>query len=239
VHIKRAHGGIGEPIESGNLTQSANPGLPDSKGKPAEDMKPPSLYNPYNRPYTNHASKSSKGSEDIIDKMFQTVIEQEEKVRKVITIIEFYRRYPNAPRLIPNLGCTDFPIKKMLEQSSPKISCQNEPKNNPSSQIQGQKALLTYLTYTRHEIASQNTGANSPLVAFPSHNRDTHPQFTQPVPQKHDDKYNNRRGIVKKDDVDERGFKITWTLTYNDMGDLIDAWVTDGLYEYLEERQRH
>jgi hypothetical protein len=44
--------------------------------------------------------------------------------------------------------------------------------------------------------------------------------------------------IVKKDDVDDRGFKVTWTLEYNCMRDLMDFWVTDGLYEYLSEQER-
>ena len=114
VHIKRAHGGIGEPIENGNLSQSVNPGFPGSNGKPAEDMKPPNSYNRYNRPYTNHASKSSKGNEDIIDKMHQTVIELQEKERKMNTIKEFYRRYPDAPMPIPNVDSGNLPIKNML-----------------------------------------------------------------------------------------------------------------------------
>jgi hypothetical protein len=228
VHIKRAHGGIGEPIQSGNLTQSVNPDLPGSKGIPAEDMKPPGSYNRYNRPYTNHASKSSKGNEDIIDKMYQTVIEQQEKERKLNTIMEFYRRYPDAPRPIPipNVGSTNFPIKKVLEQSLPKISCQNQqPKNNPSPQMQGQKALLTYLTYTRHKIASQNTGANSPLVALPSRNRDTDPRSIQPMPMNYGDDGDGYSGsrIVKIDDVDDWGFKVTMTLKYNCLGDIMDA----------------
>jgi hypothetical protein len=239
THIKRKHDGRGEPIENGNLRQSVNPGFPISKVKPAEDMTPPTSYDTYNRPYTNHASKSSKGDEDMIDKWYQIVTEQQEKEHKIKTIKEFYSRYPDAPMPISNIDSSILPIKKMLEQSLTRISCQNEPKNNPSSQIHGQKALRTYLTYTRPKIASQNTGSNSPLIAFPSYNRDTHPQSIQSMSWNHDDKYNNRSGTVKIHEVDYRGFKVTMTVKYNCLGDVIDMWVTDGLYEYLSQRERH
>ena len=120
-------------------------------------MKPPNSYNRYNRPYTNHASKSSKGDEDIIDKMHQTVIELQEKESKMNTIKEFYRRFPDAPMPIPNVDSGNLPIKNMLEQSLPKISCQNEPNNNPSPQMQG---------HNTNKIASQKTGGNGSLVVF-------------------------------------------------------------------------
>jgi hypothetical protein len=230
VHIKRAHGGIGEPIENGNLSQSVNPGFPGSNGKPAEDMKPPNSYNRYNRPYTNHASKSSKGNEDIIDKMHQTVIELQEKERKMNTIKEFYRRYPDAPMPIPNVDSGNLPIKNMLEQSLPKISCQNEPNNNPSPQMQG---------HNTNKIASQKTGGNGSLVVFPSHDKDSDPQSPQPVPKNYDDNGDDGIVIVKKDDIDQWGFKVTYTLKYNSLGDVIDAYVTGGLYSYLLKRQRH
>lgn len=241
VHIRRKHGGVGDPVEKEKMSQHASL-YSSGDGRLTQNVKHQSSYNRSNYLYTNHANKDSKGDEDIIDKMYQTVTDLQEKEHKINTIKEFYRRYPDAPMPMPNVASGNLPIKNMLEQCLPKIAFQNEhkpnPKNNPSSQIQGQKALLTYLTNTRHKIASQNTGANSPLVAFPSHNRDTHPQFTQPVPRKHDDKHNNRRGIVKIDDVDDRGFKITWTLIYNSMGDIMDFSVTDGLYEYLSEQER-
>jgi hypothetical protein len=84
------------------LSQRLNPGFLSGNGKPVEDMKPPNSYNGYNRPYTNHASKSSKGDEDIIDKMFQFITEWEEKERKINKIKEFCRRYPDASMQIPN-----------------------------------------------------------------------------------------------------------------------------------------
>jgi hypothetical protein len=240
VLIRRAHGGAGDPVKEEKMSQHAN-SYPSGDGRPTQNAKRLSSYNHSNYLYTNHANKGTKGSEDIIDKWYQTVTDLQEKEHKINTIKEFYRTYPDAPMPIPNIDSSIPPIEKMLEQSLTKISCQNEPKNNPSSQIQGQNALLTYLTYltyTRHKIASQNTGANGPLVASPSHNRDTHPQSIQSMSRNHDDKYNNRSGTVKVDDVDDRGFKITWTLKYNALGDLIDASHTDGLYDYITEQER-
>jgi hypothetical protein len=172
--------------------------------------------------------------------MCQVITEWEEKERKIIKIKEFYRRYPDAPMPIPNIDSNILPVKNMLEQSLPKILCQNEPNNNnPSPQMQGHN--------NRIKTASQETGGNSSPVAFPSHNSDSDPQSIQPVPINHgdkdddkdDDNDDDRSGIVKIDDVDDRGFKITWTVKYNSLGDIIDASVTDGLYTYLSERQRH
>jgi hypothetical protein len=200
-------------------------------------MKPPNSYNGYNRLYTNHASKSSKGDGDIIDKMFQTVTELQEKEHKVKTITDYYHRYPDAPKLIPNVDSDNLPIKNMLEQSFPKILCKNGRNNNPSPQMQGHN--------NRNETASQNTGGNGSLVAFPSHNKDGDPQSIQPVPINNNDDNDSDNDdkcyaikIVKKDDVDDRGFKITWTIKYNCLGDIMDAYVTDGLYTYLSERER-
>jgi hypothetical protein len=240
VHIKRAHGGVGGPVKKEEMSQHTN-SYPSGDGRPIQNAKHPSSYNRPNYLYTNHANKDSKGEEDIIDKMYQTVTYLREKEHKVKTIKEFYHTYPDAPMPIPNTDSSILPIEKMSEQSLPKISCQNESRNNPAPQIQGQNALLTYLTYltyTRHKIASQNTVVNSPLVAFPSHNRDTHPQSIQSMARNYDDKYNNRSGTVKVDDVDDRGFKITWTIKYNALGDIVDASHTDGLYEYMTEQQR-
>jgi hypothetical protein len=251
-HIKRAHGGIGEPIENGNLDQHVNPSFPGGNQKPTQDMKPPNSYNRYNRTYINHVSKSSKGDEDFIDKVYKTVTEQQERERKMRTIKEFYCRYPDAPMPIPKVDSNNFPIKNMLEQSLPKIPCQNESNNNPSPQIQGHN--------NTNKIASQKTGANSPLVAFPGHNRDSDPQSFQPVPKNYDDKGDDYSGTVikrddysgtvikrddysgivtvKKDDVDQWGFKVTWTIEYNSLGDILTASVTDGLYSYLTEQEK-
>jgi hypothetical protein len=238
VHIKRKHGGVGDPVEKENTSRHSN-SSPGGDGSPTQNVKHPSSCNRSNHLYTNRANKGSTGHEDIIDKCYQMVLEQEEKERKIRKIKEFYCRNPDAPMPIPNIDSSILPIEKMLEQSLTKIPCQNEPKNNPSPQIQGQNALLTYLMHTRHKIASQNTWANSPLVASTSHNRDTHPQFTQPVPRNHDDN-DDHSGIVvvKKDDVNDRGFKITWTIKYNFIGDIMDASHTDGLYEYMTEQER-
>jgi hypothetical protein len=133
---------------------------------------------------------------------------------------------------IPKVDSSNFPIKNMLEQSLPKIPCQNESNNNPSPQIQGHN--------NTNKIASQKTGANSPLVAFPGHNRDSDPQSFQPVPKNYDDKGDDYSGIVtvKKDDVDQWGFKVTWTIEYNSLGDILTASVTDGLYSYLTEQEK-
>jgi hypothetical protein len=80
-------------------------------------MKASNSSNRYNRPYINHASKSSKGNEDIIDKMYQTVTELQEKERKMNAIKDFYRICPDAPRPIPNVGSAIFPSENMVEQS--------------------------------------------------------------------------------------------------------------------------
>jgi len=230
VHINRKHGGVGEPIENGNLSQSVNPGFPGSNGKPAEDMKVPNSYNRYNRPYTNHARKTSRGNEDIIDKTYQTVTELQEKEHKINTIKEFYRRYPDAPMPISNIDSGILAVKNMLEQSLPKFYCHNGHNDNPSPQMPGHE--------NRNKTVSQKTGSNGSLVASPSQNRNGDPQSIQPVHVNYGDKDYSGIRIVKKDDVDNRGFKVTWTLKYNCMGDLMDFWVTDGLYEYLSERQR-
>ena len=240
VHIKRKHGGVGAPLEKGNLSQHSNTS-PGSGGRSIQNVKHTSQYNCSNYLYTNRANKGSKGDEDVIDKWYQMVLEQEEKERKIRKIKEFYCRNPDAPMPIPNIDTSNLPVKNTLEQSLPKISCQNVPKNNPSSQIQGLCTLLIYLTYTTHKGASQNTGRNSPSVAFPRLNRDTHPQFTAPMNHTSDnDDDDDRSGIyvVKRDDIDDRGFKITWTIKYNSIGDIMDASHTDGLYEYMTEQER-
>jgi hypothetical protein len=76
----------------------------------------------------------------------------------------------------------------MLEQSLPKISCQNEPSNNPSLQMQGHN--------NRNRIASQKIGGNSCLVAFPRYNRGCNPQSIQPVPMTHDNDNDDDSDIV-------------------------------------------
>ena len=61
------------------------------------------------------------------------------------------------------------------------------------------------------------------------------------MPKNYDDNGDDYSGIVivKKDDIDKWGFKVTYTLKYNSLGDVIDAYVTGGLYSYLLKRQRH
>jgi hypothetical protein len=68
---------------------------------------------------------------------------------KINKIKEFYRRNPDAPMQIPKVDSDNLPIKNMLEQSLPKISCQNKPSNNPSPQMQGHD--------NRNKITSQET----------------------------------------------------------------------------------
>ena len=192
-------------------------------------VKSPSSYNHSKRVHTNHANKGSKSHEDVIDEWYQRVLELEEKEHKMRKIKEFYCRNPDAPMPMPNIDASILPIKNMLERRLPKISFQsgasNNNNNNPSPKMQDNDN-------NRTKIASQKTGGDDRRGAFPRNNRHSHPRSIQPVPMN----YGSR--IVKMDDVDDRGFKVTMTLKYNCLGDIMDAWVTDGLYEYLSERER-
>jgi hypothetical protein len=158
-------------------------------------MKPPNSYNRYNHPYTNHARESSRGDEDIVDKMHQTVIEMEEKESKIRQIKDFYRRYPDAPMPMPNVASGNLPIKNMLEQNLPKISFQsgasNNNNNNPSPKMQDNDD-------DRTKIASQETAGNDPQAAFPRSNRQSHARSIQPVLINHNDNDDDRNKIVNR-----------------------------------------
>ena len=192
VHIKRKHGGVGDPFEKENKRQHSN-SYPSGDVRPTQNVKPPSSYNRSNHPYTNHANKGSKGDEDIIDKWYQTVLELEEKERKINKIKEFYCRNPDAPGLIPNIDTSNLLIKSMLEQCLPKISFQsgasNYNNNNPSPKMKDNDDDIT-------KIASQETGGNDPQGAFPRNNRHSHPRSIQPLLTNHDDNDDDRNKIA-------------------------------------------
>ncbi len=81
VHIKRRHNGIGEPIDEEELKQFK------------DEISNQFLY--HNQPYSlNDLSReSSKGKEkeqDMIDIMYQEVIERKEKLRKIKEIKSFF-----------------------------------------------------------------------------------------------------------------------------------------------------
>jgi hypothetical protein len=194
VHIKRKHGGVGDPVEKEKMSQYGN-SYPSGNGGPTQNVKPPSSYNRSNHLYTNHANKDSKGHEDIIDKWHQWVLELEEKERKIRKIKEFYCRNPDAPMPMPNVASGNLPIKNMLEQCLPKISFQsgasNNNNNNPSPKMQDNDD-------DRNKIASQETAGNDPQAPFPRNNRQNHPQSIQPVLTNHDDKDYDRNKIANR-----------------------------------------
>lgn len=80
--------------------------------------------------------------------------------------------------------------------------------------------MYQFVTELEESGTSQEIGANSPLVSFPSHNRDSDPQSTQPVSTNYDD---NDDIVIVKDDVDQYGFRVKWTLKYSRVTGLKDA----------------
>jgi hypothetical protein len=140
--------------------------------------------------------------------MHQTIIEMEEKERKIRKIKEFYCRNPDAPMPVPSIDNSNLLLKDIIGH--------NGHSDNPSPQMPG-----------RDKTVSQKTGGNGSLVSFPSQNRNDDPQSIQPVPLNYD--YNKIMVIL---------LLLKMISTSGVTGDLKDAYATDGLLSYLEERQR-
>jgi hypothetical protein len=128
VHIRRWHRGIGHPIDKSDLNKNGHIFPADLPGQHIFMRHSPKPYKS-NRIFANSPTESSGEGRDIIEETHKTVIEMEERRRKVEEIITIMQRYFNAPSWTPSVEQSSIFSKNVVQ--SPASFCQNKPEPMP------------------------------------------------------------------------------------------------------------
>jgi hypothetical protein len=139
VHIKRRHNGIGEPID-------------EEKSNEIKDMMS-NQFAYHNHPYsvndlTLRSGKGKEKEQDIIDVMYEIVIERKEKLRKIKEIKSFFNELyslsSSSQQPVTSLIQTPIiqPIIPSIITTAPLQPTPPQP--TQSSQEQGQKKIIIY-----------------------------------------------------------------------------------------------
>jgi hypothetical protein len=120
VHIRRKHGGVGQPIDKEN-TSSSNLNGTHINRRPSA-----SSYNS-NRSSIDYSNQASKDNGDMIDEMHQMLTEMEKRRRKLEEIIEIFRKYQPFPIQTLYTDVSNATIKDMEKIVPQKIPSQDKP----------------------------------------------------------------------------------------------------------------
>jgi hypothetical protein len=215
VHIRRWHGGIGQPIDKRN-TGGGRKTFPNLNLTHIRRRPPQSSYN-FNRLPVNYSNQTKDG-EDIIDEMHRIVTEMDEKRRKMEEIIEITRKYFMVPTSTPYINSNKISIEHMEELSRPTPSNQDKP-HSPEVPIQS------------HNYRIENPSQKSKTDKAPQ---------DLPLGQNREKKWwFNRTEYLVDPNGDEWDVnvppKITWVRKLNLFGDIIDMYQVLG--DPIEELQ--
>ena len=125
VHIRRKHGGVGQPIDKENSSGSRNTPFSNLDGTHI-DRRPSPTYN-FNRSSINYSNQASKDNGDMIDEMHQMLTEIEKRRRKWEEIIEIVRKYQPFPIQTPYTDVSNATIKDKEKTVPQNIPRQDKP----------------------------------------------------------------------------------------------------------------
>lgn len=123
VHIRRKHGGVGQPIDKEDPSGSRNTSPSNLDGTHTH-RRPSSTYN-FNR--SSSSNPASKDIGDMIDQMHQMLTDLEKRRRKWDEIIEIFRKYQPFPIQSPYTAVSDATNKDKEKTVPQNIPSQDTP----------------------------------------------------------------------------------------------------------------
>ena len=218
VHIRRKHGGVGQPIDKENPRGGRNVSSSNLYGRHIDRRPSSSPYN-FNRSSLNFSNKASNDNGDMIDEMYQMLTEIEKKRRKWEEIIEILRKYQPFLIQTPYTDISNSPIQDKEKIELPSILRQDRPQSHEVPVQTHNYKIGTTSQKTKTENAPQHIPAGQ--------NKET-----------------NRWSIRTEYLVDPDGEKwdvnvppkITWVCKRNFLGEIIDMYkVFEDPYDELRE----
>ena len=158
VHIRRWHRGIGHPIDKSDLNKNGHIFPADLPGQHIFMRHSPKPYKS-NRIFANSPIESSGEGRDIIEETHKTVIEMEERRRKVEEIIAIMQRYFNAPSWTPSVEQSSIFSKNVVQ--SPASLCQKKPEPVPSTLTRKSREEVARQESTTQKISHESTSRNT------------------------------------------------------------------------------
>lgn len=158
VHIRRWHRGIGHPIDKSDLNKNGHIFPADLPGQHIFMRHSPKPYKS-NRIFANSPIESSGEGRDIIEETHKTVIEMEERRRKVEEIIAIMQRYFNAPSWTPSVEQSSIFSKNVVQ--SPASLCQKKPEPVPPTLTRKSREEVARQESTTQKISHESTSRNT------------------------------------------------------------------------------
>jgi hypothetical protein len=158
VHIRRWHRGIGHPIDKSDLNKNGHIFPADLPGQHIFMRHSPKPYKS-NRIFANSPIESSGEGRDIIEETHKTVIEIEERRRKVEEIIAIMQRYFNAPSWTPSVEQSTIFSKNAVQ--SPASLCQKKPEPVPPTLTRKSREEVARQESTTQKISHESTSRST------------------------------------------------------------------------------